>query len=184
MNQTTIPLASHRAGHGRLRGTRVPLLLLALAGCAAGPDFQTPVPPPADRYAASPPAATVGAPGAGPQRLLSGADIPAQWWMLFQSPLLDAWVREALAHSPTLAQARAPVASPGRSGGRDRYTPIACRRRQSVSSPPEGRPLGLRRPCHHAACTVHAVQRIDRRVIHAGHIRRRATRPGRATGAN
>ncbi len=34
-------------------------------------------------------------------------DIPAQWWTLFQSPELDRLVREALANSPTLAQASA-----------------------------------------------------------------------------
>jgi NodT family efflux transporter outer membrane factor (OMF) lipoprotein len=34
-------------------------------------------------------------------------DVPAQWWTLFQSPELDRLVREALANSPTLAQAKA-----------------------------------------------------------------------------
>jgi len=34
-------------------------------------------------------------------------DIPEQWWTLFRSPELDRLVREALANSPTLAQATA-----------------------------------------------------------------------------
>jgi NodT family efflux transporter outer membrane factor (OMF) lipoprotein len=39
--------------------------------------------------------------------LNDGGNIPAQWWTLFQSPELDRMVREALANSPTLAQASA-----------------------------------------------------------------------------
>ena len=45
--------------------------------------------------------------GGAAQRFVAGQDIPAQWWSLFQSPALDALVRQALDHSPTLAQAGA-----------------------------------------------------------------------------
>ena len=38
---------------------------------------------------------------------IPSTDIPAQWWTLFHSPELDRMVREALANSPTLAQAMA-----------------------------------------------------------------------------
>ncbi|CAG9175016.1 efflux transporter outer membrane subunit [Cupriavidus respiraculi] len=86
------------------------MLALTLAGCAVGPDFQVPTPPPVDRYAAGPaPAATVAADAAHghPQTLAAGMDVPAQWWTLFRSPELDRAIRTALAASPTLAQAQA-----------------------------------------------------------------------------
>jgi NodT family efflux transporter outer membrane factor (OMF) lipoprotein len=44
------------------------------------------------------------------QHFTPAADIPTRWWMLFQSPQLDRMVREALDHSPTLAQAVARLA--------------------------------------------------------------------------
>ncbi len=73
-----------------------------LAGCAAGPDFQPPDAPAVAAYAR-------GAPETAPQgqRLASGADIPALWWRLYRSEALDALVRDALAASPTLEEARA-----------------------------------------------------------------------------
>ncbi|MDM9557434.1 efflux transporter outer membrane subunit [Bordetella petrii] len=83
-------------------------LLLMLGGCAVGPDFARPPAPDAGHYGAAPaPAETAGDAGAPPQRLHAGMDIPAQWWRLFRSPELDRLVREALAHSPTIDQARA-----------------------------------------------------------------------------
>src|SRR5690606_39201895 len=105
--------------------------LLAVSGCAVGPEFEQPAAPAAERYsAAATPAATAGddpppaprlhaglairdmrqppyLPPALARRLHAGMDIPAQWWTLFRSPELDRMVREALAHSPTLEQARA-----------------------------------------------------------------------------
>ncbi len=76
------------------------LLAFACAGCTVGPDFRTPDPPSVDRYAPGP--APDVAIDARPDR-----DIPAEWWTLFGSPELDALVRRALLHSPTLDQARA-----------------------------------------------------------------------------
>ena len=88
--------------------------LLALAGCAVGPDFQPPAPPTiADAshpYTPAPlPARTASAPGATgtPQVFVDGQDIPAAWWDAFHSPALDELVRAAIAHSPTLAAAQA-----------------------------------------------------------------------------
>src|SRR5690606_27049194 len=75
---------------------------------AVGPDFEQPAAPAAERYsAAATPAATAGGDRVPAQRLHAGMDIPAQWWTLFRSPELERLVREALAHSPTLEQARA-----------------------------------------------------------------------------
>lgn len=52
---------------------------------------------------------TVAAPGIGgaAQRLVSGGEIPAQWWELFHSEALDRWIRLALSGSPTLSAAEA-----------------------------------------------------------------------------
>ncbi|HLX24257.1 MAG TPA: efflux transporter outer membrane subunit [Usitatibacter sp.] len=65
--------------------------------------------PAPDRYTTAPVTQTAGTsvPGGQAQVFTSGADIPAQWWVLFRSPKLDALVREALDASPTLAQAEA-----------------------------------------------------------------------------
>lgn len=84
--------------------------LLALAGCAAGPDFRTPAPPAVTTYRADAlPAATVAtaAPTGDAQRFLEGAPVPAQWWTTFASDELDRRVAQALAHSPTIASALA-----------------------------------------------------------------------------
>jgi outer membrane protein TolC len=70
-----------------------------LPGCAVGPDFSRPAAPAVSAYAAPQEAAA--------QPRLTAADIPGQWWQLFQSPALDALVRQALDASPTLDQARA-----------------------------------------------------------------------------
>ena len=84
--------------------------LALLAGCTVGPNFAPPDPPAVDRYTPEPqPSTTVAT--AGPagvaQHLNPAMDLPAQWWTLFQSPELDRLVRQALANSPTLAQAGA-----------------------------------------------------------------------------
>ena len=90
------------------------LAALALAGCAAvGPDFKRPDLPAAaqgEHYTAGAlPSRTAQAAvdGGGAQQWVAGGDIPAQWWTLFQSPKLDALIRDALARSPTLAVAQA-----------------------------------------------------------------------------
>ena len=83
---------------------------LVASGCAVGPDFKPPAAPLVKSYTAGPPASqTEASPGEGgaPQRLLSGAEIPARWWELFQSEPLDRLIRQALAESPTLESARA-----------------------------------------------------------------------------
>lgn len=80
--------------------------VLALAGCAVGPNFQRPAPPAATSFvpaSAAPPAS----PGPDSQQIVQGMDIPARWWTLFQSPALDAIVDKALASNPDVAAAEA-----------------------------------------------------------------------------
>lgn len=94
---------------------RIPAVLLAsalaLSGCAVGPRFERPPPPSATAYTSAQSAPKL-APGHGepPQLLVTGRNIPAQWWGLFHSPTLDRVVREALADNPTLSAARATLA--------------------------------------------------------------------------
>ena len=86
------------------------LLLCALGGCTVGPRYHAPAPPTVTTYSPGPqPTSTDILPGTTTtqQSFHSSSDIPAQWWTLFQSPQLDRMVREALEHSPTLAQALA-----------------------------------------------------------------------------
>jgi NodT family efflux transporter outer membrane factor (OMF) lipoprotein len=85
-------------------------LTAALSDCAVGPNFKRPAPPAAPDYGnASAHAETAAAPGTGgnAQRLVTGMDIPAQWWTLFQSPKLDALVERAMQANPNVDAAKA-----------------------------------------------------------------------------
>lgn len=73
-----------------------------LAGCTVGPDFTRPNPPAVAAYTPGPPPAAPGMPA-----LVVRRDIPAEWWVVFRSPALDALVRRALAGNPSLAEAKA-----------------------------------------------------------------------------
>ncbi len=86
----------------------LPLLLGAtlLAGCMVGPDFHRPAPPQVERYTAQPLPATLGG-DADAQRLVAGAEVPAQWWTLFHSAQLDALVAQALQANPSIKAAQA-----------------------------------------------------------------------------
>ncbi len=87
------------------------LLALALAGCAAGPDFREPaVSADAGYRVDALPAATVkadGVPTGDAQRFLEGAQAPERWWTTFGSDELNRRVEQALANSPTIASAQA-----------------------------------------------------------------------------
>jgi len=84
--------------------------LAVLAGCAVGPNFKRPAPPPDTGYGAAPSqGASAAAPvtGGAAQQFVPGADIPGEWWTLFQSPQLSELVAEALKNNPNLAAAQA-----------------------------------------------------------------------------
>jgi NodT family efflux transporter outer membrane factor (OMF) lipoprotein len=81
-----------------------------LSACAAGPNFKQPAAPPTDQYTSGEePRATVAASGeaGAAQHFVSGAVVPERWWESFHCDALNALVEEALAHSPTVLQARA-----------------------------------------------------------------------------
>lgn len=82
---------------------------LLVCGCAVGPDFQRPAPVSAAGYAKMP-LAPVEAGGMA-QRFEAGADLPGQWWTLYQSPALNRLLDEALKANPDLAAAQAALRS-------------------------------------------------------------------------
>jgi NodT family efflux transporter outer membrane factor (OMF) lipoprotein len=92
---------------------RTPLLLsvaVFAASCAVGPSYHRPEAPADAGYAPAPlPETSASAPihGGEAQRLVSGRDIPFEWWELFKSPALNALVERAFRANPTLASAQA-----------------------------------------------------------------------------
>lgn len=97
-----------------MRCVRTMLMLssvIALAGCAVGPAFVRPAPPPVTAYTSTETPATL-TPGAGEpaQQLAPGQTIPAQWWGLYRSNRLNQVIEQAIADSPTLTAAKATLA--------------------------------------------------------------------------
>ncbi len=84
------------------------LAALLAQGCTVGPRYRAPAPPALTTYTAQPQpqrtASSAGAAGAA-QTFDAAGKLSAQWWTLFHSPDLDGMVRQALANSPTLAEA-------------------------------------------------------------------------------
>jgi NodT family efflux transporter outer membrane factor (OMF) lipoprotein len=84
---------------------------LLTSACVVGPNFKPPAPPPVSSYTAQrQPATTVATPnvpGGEAQHLVTGGDIPADWWKLFHSPQLDALIVQALAQNADLKAAQA-----------------------------------------------------------------------------
>jgi len=79
--------------------------VLALGACATvGPNFKTPQGP---KGAAAGGYAMAGDAAAPEARLSPDARAAGPWWQAFGSPELDAAIRQALADSPTIAEARA-----------------------------------------------------------------------------
>ena len=83
------------------------LLLFFIVGCAVGPNFVRPKPPAVERYTwGAEPTTTVTADGQV-QRFEKGAQVAGDWWRLFNSPKIDAVLKEALANNQTLQAAQA-----------------------------------------------------------------------------
>jgi NodT family efflux transporter outer membrane factor (OMF) lipoprotein len=81
-----------------------------LCSCAVGPNFKAPAAPEEAGYAPQALPQKIqaeGLPEAEAQRLVTGMDIPGQWWTLFRSPALDELVRQALMNNPTVRVAQA-----------------------------------------------------------------------------
>jgi NodT family efflux transporter outer membrane factor (OMF) lipoprotein len=83
------------------------VLLSCIFSCAVGPDFERPKPPSIERYTnEAAPSATIPADGKA-QHFEQGAKIVADWWRLFNSPRLDAVIKEAIANNQSLQAAQA-----------------------------------------------------------------------------
>ncbi len=81
-----------------------------LAGCTAGPDFVKPAKPTSTGYtpeALALQTSSAAGPGGAAQTFVPDQDIPGDWWALFQSPQLDALVRESLRANPDVDAAQA-----------------------------------------------------------------------------
>ena len=101
---------TNRSADGFLRRAVSGGLMLAVAGCALGPDFVRPEPPAVAGYITPTPAAAAPATGEAAQRLALGQTVSAQWWTLFRSSRLDDVLTQALAGNQTLGAARATLA--------------------------------------------------------------------------
>jgi NodT family efflux transporter outer membrane factor (OMF) lipoprotein len=84
--------------------------LVALAGCAVGPNFHPPAAPRDAGYTTAPlpdATASAGAPGGDAQRFVSGLDVEYKWWEAFGSPAIDSLVEQAFRANPSVAAAKA-----------------------------------------------------------------------------
>jgi NodT family efflux transporter outer membrane factor (OMF) lipoprotein len=91
------------------RPVGVLLVAASLGGCMVGPDFTSPAAPTVGGYTAVALRATDSAAssGGGAQRFVPGADVPGDWWRLFHSKQIDAFVAEAIANHPDTQSAQA-----------------------------------------------------------------------------
>ena len=80
-------------------------MAVALSSCAVGPDFETPAPPPAERFTREPTAS----PGDG-QRFHEGVEVSERWWREFRSPRLNDLIDDALQRNTTIEAAVAAMA--------------------------------------------------------------------------
>jgi NodT family efflux transporter outer membrane factor (OMF) lipoprotein len=100
------PTTRQRPGFGRLLA---PFALLAMAGCAVGPNFKKPEPPESESYSKKPlqnPKGTAGVEAGSAQRFRPRKDIPAEWWTLFHSKPLNRLVESSLQANPTIKAAQ------------------------------------------------------------------------------
>ena len=96
----------HRSFHcGATAAAFAAVGVLAVAGCAVGPNFKHPAPPATDAYTAEklPPQTMATAVSGGEAQYFGfGEDLPGEWWALFGSKPLDALVEAAMASYPDI----------------------------------------------------------------------------------
>jgi len=90
------------------RSVGAAVLLVAMAGCAVGPDFQRPAGPAADRYTFDAlQSESADAASGTAQHIALGRGLEGDWWQAFRSDQLDRVVRDAIDGNQTLAAAQA-----------------------------------------------------------------------------
>lgn len=95
--------------HG-FRSAAAAFILLPLAACTVGPDFQKPAAPAVSDYRATPAKTTTttpDVPGGATQTFTRGKDLAADWWTLFHSQSINDLVESALAKNHDLKAAQA-----------------------------------------------------------------------------
>jgi NodT family efflux transporter outer membrane factor (OMF) lipoprotein len=110
MAKRPIELKVVRSSRATLARALMASCVLSVGGCAAGPDFTRPTPPPATRYTAG----TLRGEGASAdeqvQHIALGQNIEGAWWTLFRSNAIDELVTQAVDHNRTLAASMATLA--------------------------------------------------------------------------
>jgi NodT family efflux transporter outer membrane factor (OMF) lipoprotein len=81
--------------------------VLGLGGCAVGPNFTPPTPPPAARYTGETLRGEGASAGESAQHIALGREIEDNWWTLFRSDAIDQLVKQAVAHNRSLAASTA-----------------------------------------------------------------------------
>ncbi len=105
-----ISLTPHSPIHFRISDFFRISTLLLLGGCAVGPNFKQPPAPEVSGYTTTPLTTTSGrtnVAGGEPQRFVTGADIPGDWWTLFHSKPLTDLIELSLTNNPTIKAAQA-----------------------------------------------------------------------------
>lgn len=100
------------AGISRTKVALAVACCLGLSACALGPDFKRPDAPKAETYSpqALPDTTTSAAVALGEaQHFNTQADIPFDWWTLFQSPQINSLIQRAFKANPTVESAQAAV---------------------------------------------------------------------------
>lgn len=83
---------------------------MTLTSCMVGPDFHNQTSPKITKYTSDTlPGKTASAPVSGGNRqyFIKGEDIPAQWWALFHSPVINDLVSRGITASPNMVAAQA-----------------------------------------------------------------------------
>jgi len=83
---------------------------LVLTACAVGPNYKQPAKPAVEAYTREPLTAqtrSTAVAGGEEQRFQLGAELPAQWWRLFESPQLNALIQQAITDHPSIAAQQA-----------------------------------------------------------------------------
>ncbi|HTJ03393.1 MAG TPA: efflux transporter outer membrane subunit [Methylovirgula sp.] len=76
-----------------------------LSGCAVGPDFVKPPPPPVNGYTRT--GAGIDAGNQPKTHFIQDLDIPGQWWGIYHSAALNRLIEDAMAHNADLQAAQA-----------------------------------------------------------------------------
>jgi NodT family efflux transporter outer membrane factor (OMF) lipoprotein len=81
--------------------------VLGFGGCAVGPNFIRPTPPPAARYTADTLRGESASANDTAQHLALGREVAGDWWSLFRSDAIDQLVKQAVAHNRSLESSTA-----------------------------------------------------------------------------